>query len=302
MRSCVGCVVRCISDGDTDPDGVIAWYVDHGYNFLSITDHNHITAPADYSRWESEDFILISGNEVSDACRDKPIHLLALGLYDESVKPAHGETIRKTMQNNIDVISAAGALPVLAHPNFGWAFGAEEMAGVEGCRLFEVLNAHPAVNNAGDDTHQSTEEMWDTVLSTGKVLYGIGTDDMHVLATYPGKSWVMVRAEELTEEAILDVLHEGAFYVSTGVVLRDVEPAGSADPKAQKGKNLKITIADGPGAPFKTQFIGRDGSILKEDTSLKPVYKFKGDELYVRARISDAEGRLALIQPVFTDK
>jgi len=25
------------SDGDTDPDGVIAWYVDHGYNFLSIT-------------------------------------------------------------------------------------------------------------------------------------------------------------------------------------------------------------------------------------------------------------------------
>ncbi|MGB2906377.1 MAG: CehA/McbA family metallohydrolase, partial [Candidatus Aminicenantaceae bacterium] len=167
------------SDGDTPPEGVIQWYRDHDYDFLSITDHNFLLNVRDYAALQDDGFILISGNEISDAYENRSLHLLALGLSDAQLKPVGGEGILATLQNNVTAIRQAGAVPVLAHPNFTWAFGAKEMIGIRECVLFEVLNAHPSVNNQGDDTRPGTEEMWDRVLSTGKLIFGIGTDDTH---------------------------------------------------------------------------------------------------------------------------
>ena len=31
------------SDGDAEPEFVAAWYKDHGYDFLVLSDHNHLT-------------------------------------------------------------------------------------------------------------------------------------------------------------------------------------------------------------------------------------------------------------------
>ncbi len=31
------------SDGDAEPEVVAAWYRDHGYDFLVLSDHNHLT-------------------------------------------------------------------------------------------------------------------------------------------------------------------------------------------------------------------------------------------------------------------
>ncbi|MCJ7679134.1 MAG: CehA/McbA family metallohydrolase [Candidatus Aminicenantes bacterium] len=277
------------SDGDTLPAEVIRWYKDNGYHFLSITDHNLITPVDSYRELETDTFILISGNEISDRSEDKSIHLLALGLMEKSVGPAGGDSIVETMQNNVDAINAGGAVPVLAHPNFRWAYGAEEMSRISGCRLFEVLNAHPSVNNAGDEARPSTEEMWDTVLSGGKILYGIGTDDMHRLATFTGKSWIMVQAGKLTEKTILRAIQDGSFYVSTGVIIKRIRRTKS---------RIQLRI-QGDDTTFITQFIGSGGRVLKEDHSQNPIYRIKGNEGYVRARVTSKNGHLALIQPVF---
>ena len=278
------------SDGDTEAAEVIGWYKDNGYDFLSITDHNITTEAGTYSDLTDENFILIAGNEISDTSEEKPVHLLALGLSDIPVERQGGDTVLKTLQNNVDAIRQAGALPVMAHPNFEWAFGAEVMAQVNNCSLFEVLNAHPNVNNDGAEGKASTEEMWDQVLSSGKTLYGIGTDDMHELATYPGKSWVMVLAEELTEQAVLRALAGGRFYVSTGVEIKNIRVSK---------RRIKIRIKILEGQDYTTQFIGRDGRILKTDTSSNPNYKIRGDELYVRTKINNTKGQVALTQAVF---
>jgi hypothetical protein len=278
------------SDGDTNPKDVILWYKDHGYDFLSITDHNFITRVHDFGDLVSDEFILISGNEISDQFEKIPLHLLALGLYDEKIEPTGGEGIVSTLQNNVVSIRQAGAVPVLAHPNFHWAFGSKELIAVDDCVLFEVLNAHPLVNNAGDEEHPSTEEMWDDALTAGKIIYGIGTDDMHEIATYPGKSWVMVEAEELTEKSILEALESGNFYVSTGVIL---------DKYVITKNELKISIRPNTGTQFTTLFIGEKGRILSQSESLDPAYRFNETTLYIRAKILDSNGRVALTQPIF---
>jgi hypothetical protein len=38
---------------------------------------------------------------------------------------------------------------------------------------------------------------------------------------------------------------------------------------------------------------------LKVDESRSPSYRFKGNELYVRARVQDSDGGVAWTQPVF---
>ncbi|MBU4496163.1 MAG: hypothetical protein KJ874_12810 [Acidobacteria bacterium] len=148
------------SDGDTEPTEVIRWYRDHGYHFLSITDHNLITPVDRYSEWETDTFILISGNEISDRSEDKPIHLLALGLREKSVGPAGGATVAETLQNTVDAIHAGGAVPVMAHPNFGWAYGAEEMSRVSGQADGFSRRTAPAILSTG--------------LKGTKVMYGPG--------------------------------------------------------------------------------------------------------------------------------
>ncbi len=281
------------SDGDTQPEGVIQWYRDHDYDFLSITDHNFLLNVSDYAALQDDGFILISGNEISDGYENRSLHLLALGLHDEKLKPVGGESIPAVLQNNVTAIRQAGAVPVLAHPNFTWAFGAEELIGIRNCVLFEVLNAHPAVNNQGDDSRPSTEEMWDRALSAGKLIYGIGTDDTHKIATYPGKSWVMVQAPELSESSILEALENGDFYVSTGVVLDNYKVTRSA---------VKIRIHPDGETRYTTSFIGEGGRVMARSDSLNPVFKKSRGLLYVRAKIEDTNGNLALTQPVFFDE
>ncbi len=256
------------SDGDTEPAAVIQWYKDRGYHFLAITDHNFILEVSDYAGMQDENFILISGNEVSDTCAETSVHVLALGLYDTAVEPQGGDSVLLTLQNDVDRIRAAEAVPVLAHPNFKWAFGASELIGIQNCELFEVLNAHPAVNNQGKEGKPSTEQMWDRALSAGKRIYGIGTDDMHQLASYPGKSWVMVSAQYLTETSILQSLEKGDFYVSTGVML---------DKYRVSKKSVTLSIQEEASIRYTTLFIGEHGEVLKQTDSLNPTFKNRED-------------------------
>ena len=79
----------------------------------------------------------------------------------------------------VDAIRAAGGVPSINHPNFGWAITADELAQVQRTRLFEVFNGHPTVNNLGGGGVPGLEEVWDRMLSSGKLLYGIAVDDAH---------------------------------------------------------------------------------------------------------------------------
>ncbi len=279
-----------MSDGDSSPESVIRWYKDHGYDFLAITDHNTLTPPDEYAALQDKRFLLIPAMEVSDRFGDAPLHVLALGLRDPGLKPAGGGDVSGTLQNDVKAALAAEAVPVLCHPNFEWAFGADELFRIQECDFFEVLNVHPAVDSAGGIEVPGTEEMWDSILSRGKRMFGIGTDDMHILSKYAGRSWIMVRAAELSWPAIWTAMERGNFYTSTGVVLDDIRV---------KGSRISLSIRAKEGQGYTTFFIGSSGRVLKTDASLSPSYKAPKTELYIRAKVIDARGRVALTQPIF---
>jgi hypothetical protein len=289
------------SDGDSTPDEVVRWYREHKYHFLVLSDHNFLTEVTGLNAvfGAAEKFLLIPGEEVSDDFQKKPIHINGLNLK-QTVKPQHGDSVANTIQNNVNAIRKAEGAPHVNHPNFHWAIGANDLKAVKNLRLFEIYNGHPTVNNLGGGGFLGLEAMWDEILSTGMQLYGIAVDDAHFFKTpwdktkaTPGHGWVMVRATRLGATEILQALEQGDFYASTGVTLKDFQ----ADEKA-----IRLEIAPEPQSKYTAQFIGQWGKVLQETTANPAVYTFKGDEVYVRAKISESNGKAAWTQPVFVKR
>ena len=84
-------------------------------------------------------------------------------------------------------------------------------------------------------------------------------------------------------------MERGDFYSSTGVEIEKYHVGDSA---------LSITIEEKGMTKYRTQFIGKNGEVFKEDISNPAVYHFKGNEMYIRAKIIDSNGRVAWTQPV----
>jgi hypothetical protein len=284
------------SDGDSTPDDVVKWYRINGYNFVFITDHEYITnvTPLNDLFGKSDTFIVISGQEVTDSFDKKPLHINGLGIT-KVVMPNSLPGSVETLQKNIDDVRAAGGVPQLNHPNFGWALTAAEIKRLKGVELMEIYNGHPLVNNLGGGGSPSAERIWDEILTSGQTIYGIADDDSHyfrriddkTIAT-PGQAWVYVRANELTPAAILTALDNGDFYSSTGVELETyTATADTVTIKIKAQRNSKYTV----------QFIGSGGRVLREVFENPAVYKSAGNEGYVRARIIESNGKMAWTQP-----
>jgi hypothetical protein len=287
------------SDGDAYPREVIRWYRDHGYNFLVLSEHNFITEIKPLDTDPNDDFLLIQGEEVTDSYKGIPIHLNALNAK-KYIAPQHGDSIFETLQNNVDAIVEAGAIPQINHPNWKWAFSHKEMAQLKDVKLFELFNACLDSNNFSAGGKPGMEDIWDGILSKGVLMYGIASDDAHnyigeftPLKANPGTGWIMVKAQKLSIEAIIEALEKGNFYATFGITLKDIQITD---------EKYMVEIEPYKDTAYTTTFIGKDSKLLQETYGTTAVYTFKGDELYVRARIFESSGRIACTQPVFLQK
>ncbi len=304
------------SDGDSPPSEVVKWYREHGYQFVVVTDHEYVTdvAPLNGLFGARGKFLVIAGQEVTDRVIDsshpdgrRAAHVNALGVRTV-VMPAGGATIAETYARNLPRIRAAGGVPQVNHPNWRWSVRVDDMLALPDSTIFEVWNGHPGINNQGGAdgagaVSLSTDALWDTLLTRGRVLWGAGTDDMHYLARpwdrsapRPGQAWVVVRADTLTPEAILGGLQRGDFYASTGITLKDYR----AD---ALGVALWMQRTGGASddTRFHTEFIGKGGRVLAAVDGVEARYTFRGDEGYVRARVIDSYGYRAWTQPVIVN-
>jgi hypothetical protein len=141
------------------------------------------------------------------------------------------------------------------------------------------------------------EAVWDYLLTGGKRIYGIAVDDAHHFQgefaadrANPGRGWVAVRADRLDAEEIMRRMEAGEFYASTGVALDDVRIAQNS---------LEVRVTQRGNFKYTTEFIGANGAVLARTGANPARYTLRGDEVYVRARVTDSGGAVAWIQPVF---
>jgi len=284
------------SDGDSPPEVVARWYKDHGYDFLVLSDHDVLTDPATLAGLVDSTFLLVPGEELSASYEKLPVHVNGLNLKGV-VEPRAAESMVATIQANVDAVREAEGVPHVNHPNFRWAFGVAELAQVERDRLLEIFNGHPLVHNEGGGDRPGMEAVWDSLLTRGKRIYGIATDDAHHFQgefasdkANPGRGWVAAKATALDPVALMEALEAGRFYASTGVTLTDVRVTP---------QRLEVHIEPAGDFRYTTVFIGAGGRELARTGDNPAAYDLRGNVGYVRARVTDSGGSHAWVQPVF---
>lgn len=263
-------------ENDTnDVPEIASWYEQAGYNFLVLSEHNdHLKEKKIFSHDELSHppiFLMISGNELSNSR-----HHLAFGINyyigDET-----------SLQDGVEKTIAAGGIPILNHPQSPVEKAADILA-IKGLNHMEIANG------GRPNDIPASEVLWDSLLSlpNGRLIYAVGADDNHYNKENVGRAWIMVRAPDLTKEAIMENFRKGNYYVSNGVILKDYQ----AD-------NRTITISSMNGDTIR--FLGKFGTVLRTIAGKNGTYKINGDELYVRAKVT-GEGKSAWTQPVFINK
>jgi len=282
-------------ESDTSVEAVGKWYRDHGYQFLVITDHSTVTFPETLAGLADSTFLAIPGEEITGTADGKDLEINGLNVLD-AVPPQNDSTLTAVLQKCVDAVRRQKGVPVINHPNYQWRLDRAVISTVERCGLFEVYNAFPGVGNEGDSGHPGLEQVWDSLLTSGKRIYGIAADDGHAYTRFspdlsnPGRAWVMVRARRLDAEEIVKNLDSGLFYSSTGVVIEDIRI---------RPRRIEIAIRKTGGREAAVEFIGSGGRVLAATTDNPAVYDLGPEDVYVRARILDADGSRAWVQPVF---
>lgn len=291
------------SDGNASPTAVAGYYKKLGMDFVALADHNRLTPPADYRDTISSTFIGIPCSEYTGAHH---CHVLAVDAQtavhpDENSDTASAASV---LRDGITRTRNAGGVPVLCHPCWKWAYAHTSILALQDVRHFEVFNAARDCNSYPIGATSAPEAIWDQVLSAGVRFYGVGVDDAHwhgsaeEAARSPhhlalgGTGWSVIKAPELSGKAIRAAFESGHFYASTGV-----------DISLYRVTSEGISIGVRPWSQERVliEFIGCGGTHLDKQFGAQADYRFRGDEIYVRARIADTSGCCALTQPVFLD-
>ena len=293
------------SDGDSSPEIVVDWYSNNKYDFLVLSDHNHLTIlESDQTK-----LLLIPGEEIT-LNLPYTIHINAIGIK-KVIEPTLRSTKVKTLQANIDNIISAGGLAEINHPNFRWALNEKDLVQVRGAHFIEVFNGNYNTHNYGGGGKKSVEEMWDEMLSKKIKIWGVAVDDSHHFKEEfaphrhnPGRGWVEVFAKNLSEKNILDSMRNGNFYFSNGIKFKNIklnkekiEIKISGDYFNKGLSNSLIT-----DSKYTTQLISNDGEIIDEVYGksvkfnlVKEIKKYT----YFRTKTISSTGAAGWTQPIF---
>lgn len=250
---------------------------------------------------ENGEFLVIESEEITDKFEDKHIHMNATNIQ-QKIEPMGGTSVANVLQNNIDQVLAQREetgkpiMPHINHPNFFYGVSLDDMIALNGERFFEVYNGHPMVHNMGDASHISTEEMWDMIniayLENDKpIMYGLATDDSHNYHrkdrkwSNAGRGWVMVQADTLSANALINAMEAGKFYSSTGVELDEIS--------FEDGK-LSVAVVEEPGVSYRISFLGSkiEGATPEEfssTTGTEASFEITDDILFVRCKVTSSK-------------
>jgi predicted metal-dependent phosphoesterase TrpH len=275
-------------DGQVSPYNVSRAYLDQGFNFVAITDHNTLTSYTPIAG-----ILALSGEEVSTSLVFPPTNYTNLSGHIVAINIKTMITPLITPQTAIDTINSQGGIAILAHPTSpipSQFFSNETLKTLTNYSFMEITNSDAA----------TAIKLYDKLLSSGKVIWAVGSDDSHTLSAVNQKGSVIVNANTLTIEDVISNLRAGNFYVTTG----RGDPATPEDARISSITVSGLTITVKVPEASTIQWIMKNGVVAKPTTGvLQDSYTVRGDEKYVRVMttLSSNENKHAWSQPILID-
>lgn len=265
------------SDGELEPEEVLARYRDAGYTFVCLTDHDRVTR---CDALNGPEFLAVPGVEETLVRGIYPLGPHLTRLFAD--QPMSGGTA----QERLDATRREGGVAVLNHPSWKgnlwtgeWSLGT--MRRLRGPFLLEIVNPH-------SDTAEDLRR-WTALLRQrprGETVGAVASDDAHTPRQID-RAWIMVKVEGATAQALRRALGALAFYATTG-------------------PQVELSAADGmvrcAGATVhRVSFIDRQGRVRAEADGPEALYRPAGDEGFVRVEARDGRGGRAWSQPFWLE-
>jgi len=282
------------SDGVLPPEEVCRRYRAEGYDFLALTDHfvgSYGYPIVDTRAFRTNSFTTILGAELhSGAMANGELwHILAVGLPDDFAPSLSPDFDPVPDQESGAALAAravaAGAFVAIAHPQWS-GLTLEDARGIAAAHAVEVYNHGCATGCDRPDGFGIA----DLLLSEGRRLSLVATDDAHFSEPDHFGGWVMVRAEANEPEALLASLKAGTFYSSQGPALHDVRITPDAVEVDCSAARSVIVLGTGSAARAVHGASMTTARVPLDDMRASP---------WLRVTVIDAAGRRAWSNPWF---
>lgn len=266
-----------LSDGRRTPEEAVELYRQNGYDFIAITDHNKT-----YPNREMGDFTVLGGIELdwTDAEKNKTFHVIGFGL-ENAIEKVPGELpwdIQKRIVEN-------GGLAMLGHPLWSM-MDVSDLWEMDHCFATEIYSGvSEGYSGRGDSSAYV-----DAAAARGCCKMLAGVDDVHFYDRDFMHAWVMVQADSLKREDLMQALREGRFYASQGPRFVQVQWEGD-----------QMTVQCEPCrriAFFSNVYYTADRIALapEGETICQASYKIKPGDKWIRVELMDDQGRRATTQ------
>lgn len=214
------------SDGSWDVPDLVGWARGRKLDFMTISDHNTTSAHAEVHALAGDDLLTIGGMELTTHWG----HALALGgsqIHEWRTGPVSGKSMPILARD----IMNTGSLFVMAHPmspgdpsctGCRWEY-ADMRPG--NAALIEIWNGGP-----WSDYNEEGLALFQHWLALGHRLRATAGSDIHGPEGGQGAiGFNTVQAEDLTQSAILQAVHKGRNYLSSGprLILTAQSPDGA---------------------------------------------------------------------------
>ena len=313
-----------LSDGKLTPEALKDIYKSAGYSVLAYSDHNVLI---DHSDLNDEDFLALTATEI-DVTQQGPEPWVFKSTYHINFFPPHADNaalpcfnpkyIRdihadlreqqayvgtpdferdyRRINEMVAEYRKHGFIAMLNHPT--WSLqDMDDYKDLDFRQFFAMEMYNHNCYVAGYDEINS--HLYDEILLRGNRLFCTATDDNHNSHPQGTQKWdslggfVMIKAQELTHEAIVGALQNGHFYASMGPLIEElsvedniltVKTSPAAKIILSTGvRELKLVYPTSPyGYLYEANF---DLSVIKSD--------------HVRITVVDERGRMAWSQPYY---
>ncbi|MDO1585684.1 CehA/McbA family metallohydrolase [Rhizobium oryzicola] len=286
------------SDGADTPEANISAYEAAGYDYFALSEHDVYVDPQDYQ--PSTKMIMLPAVEITT---DRGQTLMFLGA--DGPTPA-ANTL--TLPQVVRYVNERNGLFIADHPN--WVYKpftkhapVEELLAASEIGAIEIYTG--TIERFEGDP--SSVDVWDWMLTKGRVVYGHATDDQHSpVDRFLGWNRVQLReGEEATAKTIIEALRMGRFYASTGVTIDEIGTStnGTEIIVESNAEELKWIVKGGMVADITKGGSGRLSihDIVEKDRIAHPWKRFQEakDVMYVRVEAIGPRGTKAWSQPFF---
>lgn len=295
-----------ISDGKLSPEELVELYKNNNYNFLVFSEHEIFT---DLTKFNSDNFIILPAVEYScnhyeesTGKRLQTHHVHGIKGTGEMVEKAGEKALKheqvldrlewegpKTAQKMVDDLKSTGNICIYNHPNWSRT-ELNDFVDVEGYFALEIFNyCSELESHTGISTHY-----WDSLLKRGKKVWAVAADDNHNDLDDSCGGWIVVKAEDLTHDSIIEALLKGRYYSSSGPEIIDygVED-GEVYVECSPVNHVHFIASDYLNSGYS------EWGEKNKNTITKARWKLRGDEKYIRVECVDAYGNTAWTNPIF---